>query len=167
MAQLIKLPFFSLALVLLTYSTFGWYIGGSAISWSHWFREQGEAWGWFLEDEVIFLFLHFLAGGVVLLITSSLAAPVAIITIVFGSSFKSDKKAMIAVLLWSFAIVVMFRWVADFSRFFLLICAAILAKLELERQQYPEWQVMSILIITCLGGFALGLLSYYNVDWIG
>lgn len=162
MAQLIKFPFLSLAIVMLTYSSFGWYVGSSAVSWSHWLGEQGQTWGWFLEDEAIFLLLHLMAFGVILLITASLAAPVAIITVVFGSSFKSDNRAMIAVLLWSFTVVVMLRWVADFSRFLLLFSAAILAKLELERKSYPEWQVMSILIMICLGGFALGLLGYYG-----
>ena len=162
MAKFITLPFFSLAIVMLTYSSFGWYVGSSAISWSHWLAEQGETWGWFLKDQSIFLLLHVIAGFVVLLIAGSLAAPVAIITLIFGSSFKSDNKAMIAVLLWSFAVVIMLRWVAGFSHFLLLLCAAILAKLELQKLNDSHWQVMSILILICLGSFALGLLGYYE-----
>ncbi len=162
MAKFITFPFFSLAIVILTYSSFGWYVGSSAISWSHWLAEQGETWGWFLKDQTIFLLLHVIAGFVVLLIAASLAAPVAIITLIFGSSFKSDSKAMIAVLLWSFAVVLMLRWVANFSHFLLLICAAILAKLELQKLNNSHWQVMSILILICLGGFVLGLLGYYE-----
>ena len=162
MAKFITFPFFSLAIVVLTYSSFGWYVGSSAISWSHWLAEQGDTWGWFFKDESIFLLLHVIAGFVVLLISASLAAPVAIITLIFGSSFKSDNKAMIAVLLWSFAVVVMLRWITYFSHFLLLLCAAILAKLELQKFNNSHWQVMFILIIICLGGFVLGLLSYYE-----
>ncbi|MDJ0731448.1 MAG: hypothetical protein QNJ33_15805 [Crocosphaera sp.] len=162
MTKFIRFPFFCLVIVVLTYSVFGWYVGTSAITWSDWLANQGEAWGWFLEDEAIFVLLHLLAGGVVLLITASLAAPVAIITIVFGSSFQSDNKAIVAVLLWSFIIVLMLRWIAWFAQFFLLLSAAILAKLELQKLGYPQWQVMSMLIILCLGGFALGLLGYYQ-----
>ena len=162
MAKFITFPFFSLAIVVLTYSSFGWYVGSSAISWSHWLAEQGDTWGWFFKDESIFLLLHLIAGFVVLLISASLAAPVAIITLIFGSSFKSDSKAMIAVLLWSFAVVVMLRWITDFSHFLLLLCAAILAKLELQKLNNSYWQVMFILILICLGGFVLGLLSYYE-----
>ncbi|MDJ0511132.1 MAG: hypothetical protein QNJ64_18030 [Crocosphaera sp.] len=162
MAKFITLPFFSLAIVILTYGSFGWYVGSSAMTWSHWLAEQGKTWGWLLTDQTIFLLLHFIAGFVVLLISASLAAPVAIITFIFGSSFKSDSKAMIAVLLWSFAVVLMLRWITDFSHFLLLLCAAILAKLELEKFNYSHWKVMSILILICVGGFILGLLGYYE-----
>ncbi|MDJ0599857.1 MAG: hypothetical protein QNJ37_13555 [Crocosphaera sp.] len=164
MAKFIRFPFICLSIVVLTYGVFGWYVGHSAIAWSHHLAKQGEAWGWFFEDETIFLMLHILAGSLVLLITASLAAPVAIITILFGSSFKSDNKAILAVLLWSFIIVVMLRWIAFFAHFFLLFCGAILAKLELQKLGYPQWQVMSILIFICLGGFALGLFGFYNFD---
>ncbi|MDJ0658822.1 MAG: hypothetical protein QNJ42_04960 [Crocosphaera sp.] len=163
MAQLIRFPFFCLTIVVLTYGIFGWYVGYSATAWTHWLANQGETWGWFLEDQTIFLMLHVLAGAVVLLITASLAAPVAIITIVFGSSFQSDNKAIVAVLLWSFIIVIMLRWIGYFAHFFVLLCAAILAKLELQKLGYPQWQVMSLLITICLGGFALGLLGYYQL----
>ncbi len=162
MRKFIKFPFFCIAIVILTYSAFGWYIADSANTWSHWLAEQGEAGGWVLKDETIFLMLHVLAGAVILLITASLAAPVAIITIVFGSSFKSDNKAILAVLLWSFIIVLMLRWIAWFSNFFLLLCAAILAKLELQKLGHPQWQVISLLILICLGGFGLGLFGYYQ-----
>ncbi len=161
-AKLLGFPLFCLAIVVLTYSSFGWYVGSSAITWSHWLANQGEAWGWVLKDEVIFLLLHLLAGGVVLVITASLAAPVAIITILFGSSFQSDNKAIVAVLLWSFIAVVMLRWIGDFSRIFLLLSAAILAKLELQKLGSPQWLVMFLLIVICLGGFALGLVGYYQ-----
>lgn len=164
MAKLIRFPFFCLAIVVLTYSIFGWYVGHSATAWTHWLANRGETWGWFLEDETIFLMLHVLAGCVVLLITASLAAPVAIITIVFGSSFQSDNKAIIAVLLWSFIIVLMLRWIYYFAHFFLLLCAAILAKLELQKLGYAQWQVISMLILICLGGFTLGLLGYYQLQ---
>ncbi|MGK7886010.1 MAG: hypothetical protein AB4057_15475 [Crocosphaera sp.] len=163
MGKLIAFPFLCLAIVVVTYGTFGWYVGSSAVTWSHWFTNQGEAWGWVLKEDAIFLLLHVLAAGVVLLITASLAAPVAIITIVFGSSFKSDTKAIVAVLLWSFVAVVMLRWIGYFSRIFLLLSAAILAKLELQKLGYAQWLVMLLLILICLGGFALGLLGYYQL----
>ncbi|ACB52920.1 conserved hypothetical protein [Crocosphaera subtropica ATCC 51142] len=164
MAKLISFPLFCIAIVVLTYGSFGWYVAQSASFWSHWLADQGETWGWILEDETIFLLLHILAGSVVLLITASLAAPVAIITILFGSSFKSDNKAIIAVLLWSFVVVMMLRWIAFFAHFLLLFSAAILAKLELQKLGYPQWKVMSVLMIICLGGFTLGLLGSYHFD---
>ncbi|WP_107667593.1 hypothetical protein [Cyanothece sp. BG0011] len=164
MAKLIRLPFFCIAIVMLTYGSFGWYVAQSASPWSHWLASQGEAWGWVLEDDTIFLLLHIFAGTLVLVITASLIAPVAIITILFGSSFKSDNKAIIAVLLWSFVVVMMLRWIAISAHLLLLISAAILAKLELQKLGYSQWKVMSILVFICLGGFTLGLLSSYHVD---
>ncbi|EAZ92716.1 hypothetical protein [Crocosphaera chwakensis] len=164
MAKFIRFPFLCIALVVLTYASFGWYIGQSASSWSLWLASQGESWGWILEDETIFFLLHILAGSLVLLITISLIAPVAIITILFGSSFQSDNKAIIAVLLWSFVIVITLRWITFFAHFFLLLSAAILAKLELQKLGYPQWKVISILIFICFGGFILGLLGSYDFD---
>ncbi|MEA5508373.1 hypothetical protein VB715_01205 [Crocosphaera sp. UHCC 0190] len=164
MIKSIKFPFLSLGVVLLTYSTFGWYVGASVTTWTHWLVERGKTWGWFFEDQTVFLVLHIVAGCVVLLITSSLVAPVALVTILFGSGFKSDNRAIFAVLFWSFAVVFMLRWLGDFMRFLILLCAAILGKLELEKQNYPEWQVLSLLGVICLGGFGLGLFSYYSLQ---
>ncbi len=164
MVKLIRVPFFCIVLVVLTYASFGWYIAQSASIWTVWLAEQGEVWGWVVEEDTIFLLLHIFAGTLVLLITASLIAPVALITVVFGSSFKSDSKAIIAVLLWSFVVVVMLRWIAFSAHLFLLFAAAILAKLELQKLGYSQWKVISILIVICLGGFVLGLLGSYNFD---
>ncbi|MEM8779603.1 MAG: hypothetical protein AAGF26_12175 [Cyanobacteria bacterium P01_G01_bin.49] len=163
MARFLKFPFLYLSIVLITYGTFGWYVGSSASRWTHLLVAQGETWGWFFENETIFLLLHILAGCLVLLITASLMAPVALVTVLSGNAFKSDSRAMISVLLWSFAVVLMIRWIVYFSQFFLLICAAILGKLELQKQDYLQWQVIVYLTITCLGGFGLGLISYYGL----
>lgn len=160
--KLISFPLFCLAIVVLTYGSFGWYVASSAITWSHWLANQGDAWGWFLKQETIFLLLHFLASGVVIVITASLAAPVAVVTILFGRSFQSDLKAIIAVLLWSFIVVVMLRWIGDFSRILLLFSAAILGKLELQKLGYSQWLVVPTLVLVCLGGFTLGLVGYYQ-----
>ncbi|HAC63081.1 MAG TPA: hypothetical protein DCF68_05960 [Cyanothece sp. UBA12306] len=161
MSWLIKFPVLSLCLVFATYSVFGWNVGNSAASLTHVLVEQGESWGWLLKDDLVFLGLHILAGIVVLVITTSLIAPVAIITIVFGSGFTSDNRAMIAVLLWSFAIVLMFSWLTYFVRLLVLLCAAVLGKLQLQSKGYPQWQVITMLIIICLGGFASGLAAFY------
>ena len=164
MVQLIKFPFFSLSIVLLTYGAFGWYVGSSVSDWSHWLAIQGESWGWFFDEETIFLLLHIIAGCFVLLITASLMAPVALVTILSGNAFKSDNRAMISVLLWSFAVVIMLRWIMYFAQFFLLLGAAILGKLELQKQPYQQWQVLSLLGLICLGGFGIGLASYYVLN---
>lgn len=164
MNWLIKFPLLSLSVVFATYGVFGWNVGDSAASLTRNLLAQGETWGWLLEYDVVFLGLHILAGVLVLAIAASLIAPVAIITVVFGSGFKSDNRAMITVLLWSFAIVLMFSWLSYFVRLLVLLCAAILGKLQLQSQGYRQWQVLTILIIICLGGFGLGLASFYGLN---
>ncbi len=164
MSWLIKFPLLSLSVVFATYCVFGWNVGSAASTLTHSMVEQGRTWGWLLEENAVFLGLHIMAGVLVLMITASLAAPVAIITVVFGSGFKSDTRAMVAVLLWSFAVVVMFSWLNYFVRFLVLLCAAILGKLELQSQGYPQWQVLLTLMIICLGGFGLGLVAFYGYN---
>lgn len=160
MTWLLKFPLLSLIIVLVTYGVFGWYVGESIATWTHSLGEQSRTWGWAVEDQAVFLGLHILAAIVIVLITSSLAAPVALITIVFGSGFKSDNRAIIAVLFWSFAVVVILRWINYFVRFLILLSAAILGKLSLQNRGMPQWQVLLILGVICLGGFSVGLLSF-------
>lgn len=162
MAWLIKFPVLSLVVVFATYCIFGWNVGLSASSLAHSLVEQGKTWQWLLDEQTVFLGLHILAGVLVLSITASLIAPVALITIVFGSGFKSDNRAMVSVLLWAFAVVFMICWLQYFVRLLVLLCAATLGKLELQNQGYPQWKVILILMIVCLGGFGLGLLTFYG-----
>ncbi len=161
MAWLINSPLLSLSIVFATYCIFGWNVGNNALSLTHSLVEQGKTWGWLLEYDTVFLGLHILAGILVLSITASLVAPVALITIVFGSGFKSDNRAMVSVLWWTFAVVLMVCWLGYFVRILVLLCAAVLGKLELQNQRYPQWQVLLMLMMICLGGFGLGLFAFY------
>ncbi|WP_267383167.1 hypothetical protein [Cyanobacterium sp. uoEpiScrs1] len=158
-----KSPFLSLSVVFSTYCLFGWNVGLSVSSLTHSLIQQGKTWGWLFESDTVFLILHVLAGVLVLIITTSLvAAPVALITIVFGSGFKSDNRAMVSVLWWTFAVVLMVCWLEYFIRLLLLLCAATLGKLELQDQGYPQWKVLLILMIICLGSFGFGLAVFHG-----
>lgn len=57
----------------------------------------------------------------------------------------------------------MLRWIIYFAQLFLLVCAAILGKLELQKQVSSQWKVVLYLMLICLGGFSLGLGSYYGL----
>ncbi|XLQ11459.1 MAG: hypothetical protein KPI85_08320 [cyanobacterium endosymbiont of Epithemia adnata isolate EadnSB Bon19] len=158
-----KSSFLSLSVVFCTYCLFGWNVGLSVSSLTCSLIQQGKTWGWLLESDTVFLMLHILAGILVLTITASLvAAPVALITIVFGSGFKSDNRAMISVLWWTFAVVLMVCWLEYFIKLLLLLCAATLGKLELQDKGYPQWKVLFILMIVCLGSFGLGLAVFHR-----
>ncbi|YAI81879.1 MAG: hypothetical protein ACQJCO_08860 [cyanobacterium endosymbiont of Rhopalodia sterrenbergii] len=157
-----KSSFFSLSVVFCTYCLFGWNVGLSVSSLTRSLIQQGKSWGWFLESDTVFLMLHILAGVLVLTITASLvAAPVALITIIFGSGFKSDNRAMASLLWWTLTVVLMVCWLEYFIRLLLLLCAATLGKLELQDKGYPQWKVLLILMVICLGSFGLGLAVFY------
>jgi hypothetical protein len=146
----------------LTYTVFGWYISRSSISWSHWLSEQGDSWGWLLKEDVVFVMLHILAALAILGITVALTAPVAVISVFFGSWLKSDVKAMMSVLGWSFAVVVMMCWLEYSVRFLVLLSAAVLARFELREAGYNNWQLLAILTIIGVGGFGTGALMFIH-----
>ncbi len=157
----LRFPWLTLALVLLAYSTFGWYIASSAALWSHQLVLMGESWKIFLDEDTVALGLHLFAALTVLLVTCGLIAPVALLTGFFGSSFKSDYRASLSILLWSFAFVVMLRWLSYFLQVLVLISAAILAKLELQELKFTELQVWLLLSAICFSGFGLGILAFH------
>lgn len=157
MTWLINSRWVALVLMFLAYTTFGWYISQSSIDWSRWLSQQGEGWGWFLEEELVFIALHFLAAVTILGITFALTYPVSLMTIFFGNWLKSDLKAMFSVLAWSFAFVLMIRWGEYFVRFLVLLCAALLTRFELREVGYNNWQTFAILALLSVGGFAIGV----------
>ncbi|BDA39945.1 hypothetical protein [Candidatus Atelocyanobacterium thalassae] len=162
MKRLIKFPFLSLIIILLTYCSFGWYLGSSASDWSYWLGQKVNAYGLSIKNETFFLLIHLIAVLIILLIIIGLSNPDAILTVVFGSSFKSDSKAMITVFLWSLITVFLLRWIVNVSTIFLLICSTVLAKLEMQKFNISRYQIIVNLFITCFGGFGCGLLSYYE-----
>lgn len=168
MAWFKNVPFLSLVLLLITYSTFGWYIDDGKAIFGNIILEQGRQWEWqailsqihLTEDQVALALVYLLALSTILLITIGIIAPVTLITIMFGSGFKSDARSIISILLWSLAIVFMLRWITFFARFFLLLCAAILAKLDLQDNGYQGWQVFSLVTSVCFIGFMGGVIAH-------
>jgi hypothetical protein len=158
-----KFPWLSLLLVLLSYAVFGWFVAQASISWSEWIVEQGKEWGWLIEDESAYLIVELLGAGLILLIAIALAAPIALVTIFFGSWLKSETKAWISILGWAFAAVFIIRWITYFIRFLVLICAALLGRLELQSAGYNDWQTFVILALICLGGFSGGVLIFMQL----
>lgn len=162
----------TIGLISVTYGSFGWYIASSSRGWTPLIIAQARAWGWeglltglgLAEEDVVVILLHVMALLAIFAITLGLMAPVTLVTIFFSSSFKSDVRSILSILLWSFAVVVMLRWFSYFARLLLLICAAILGKLELQDREYPQWQVLTVIAVTCLGSFVLGVLGYNSID---
>ena len=160
MSWLKKFPWLSLSLLILTYGVFGWLVTDSSIHWSSWFAQQEKAWGLSLQDEFINIAIHLFAILSIVLIAIVLTAPVAIMTGLFEYWLKSDVKAFLLMLGWSFTFVVLLRWIDYFARFLVLLCALILARLGLQAAGYNEWQTFVIVTFVSLSGFALGVLSH-------
>ena len=160
MSWLRKFPWLSLSLVLLSYSIFGWYVAQSSVWWSHWLVEQGKSWGWFLEQEAASGIIQLLGAALIGLISVALTTPVALITMFFGSGLKSDMRAFVSMLGWAFASVLIIRWFHYFAHFLVLLCSAILGRLDLQGAGYNQWQIFFILTGFCLGSFGLGVLAF-------
>lgn len=162
MAWLKKFPWLSLGVLLITYSVFGWFVSQAKRELSLWLIEQGQEWGWSLSETLASRIVYILGIDLILLITIALVAPVTLMTILFGSWLKSDIKAMVSILGWSFASVFILCWFDYFVRFLILLSSAILGRLELRIAGYNEWQTFMILTFVCLSGFGLGVFSFTN-----
>ena len=162
MKRLIRVPLLSSVIILLTYGSFGWYLGNSVSDWSYWLGQKVNAYGLTMRNETFFLLIHLIAVLIILLIIIGLSIPDIILIIIFGNSFKSDSKAMITVFLWSLITVFLLRWIANVSIIFLLICSTVLAKLEMQKFNISRYQIIINLFIICFSGFGFGLLSYYE-----
>jgi hypothetical protein len=162
----------SLLLLLITYITFGWYIEKGKSIYQQFFINYGRGWGWqslldsfnLVETDVAVALVYLFAGLSILAVTISLIAPVTLITFAFGSSFKSNLWSIASILLWSFAFVFMLRWFTIFSHLLLLLCAAILAKLDLQDHGWKQWKVSTLVMLLCFLGFTIGVIShsYFN-----
>jgi hypothetical protein len=158
-----KLPWLSFCLVLLTYGIFGWAIAQSSISWSESIVEQGKTWELIIDDESAYIIIDLLGVGLILLIAIALTAPIALMTIFFGSWLTSETRAWISILAWAFATVFIIRWINYFIQFLVLVCAALLGRLEIQAAGYNNWQTFIILTLICLGGFGGGVLTFMQL----
>ncbi|MGH7998498.1 MAG: hypothetical protein ACREPR_03480 [Brasilonema sp.] len=163
MVWLKKFPWLSLGILLVTYGVFGWIFTQSSLVWSQWLIGQGQAWGWSLREDWIFIDIHLLAIAIIVLVTLALTAPITLLTTFIGHSLKSDAKAFISMLMWSLAFSIILCWFVYFVRLLVLLAAAMLARLELRTKGYNEGQTFILLILFCLGGFVLGVFSFYRL----
>jgi hypothetical protein len=160
MSRTKKFSWLSLCLIVVVYGVFGWIVAQSSVSWSEDLVEQGKAWGLILDDEDATVIIDLLGVALILIIAVGLTAPIALIAIFFGILLRSETKAWFSILAWAFAVVFIIRWIAYFAKFLLLLCAALLGRLELQGAGYNNWQTFIILSLICLGGFGGGVLSF-------
>jgi len=85
MKRLIRFPLLSSVIILLTYGSFGWYLGSSVSDWSYWLGQKVNAYGLTMRNETFFLLIHLIAVLIILLIIIGLSIPDIILIIIFLS----------------------------------------------------------------------------------
>ncbi|WP_017303468.1 hypothetical protein [Spirulina subsalsa] len=134
-----RLPTRSLFLLWLIYSVFGWLLRRMTPQWQHWA----------------------LAASLIVLMALMFTAPSSIVRKFFNHLLESDSRAFLSIALLAFIAVLILTWISHFIQIILLVAALALARLELQGLGYKEWPCFLILVLICLGGFALGLGAHH------
>ena len=134
-----KLPWASLALLLLTYITFGWILSAWTLSWRAWL----------------------LTAFFVVLIALALTFPLRSIQIFFAGALRTDTRALIFILAISFFAVVLLTWFQTFVRVLVLLSSGLLARLDLHNADFKVIPTFAIMTIVSLVGLGLGLLIHH------
>ena len=134
-----KLPWASLALLLLTYITFGWILYAWTLSWRVWL----------------------LTAFFVVLISLALTFPLRSIQFFFAGALRTDTRALIFILAISFFAVVLLTWFQTFVRVLVLLSSGLLARLDLHNADFKVIPTFAIMTIVALVGLGLGLLIHH------
>jgi hypothetical protein len=160
MSWLDKMPWLSLLILFITYAVFGWSVSSVADSWVQWILETGKNLDLFLEEKLISNTIHLFALAVIIVISLCLTTLVALITFAFEKSIGSDLKAFLSVFFWSFILVLMFCFLDYFADLLVMISAAILVKLDLQKIGCKTWQTFSIIVFLASLAFGFGVISF-------
>lgn len=137
-----QLPLISLALLFITYATFGWLL-------HHW-----------TSDRAIWLAVAFgvtILGGVVTYPSRSVA-------LIFGRFFKTDTRALILVVAASILSVILLTWVQFFVDTIVLCTAGLLVSLDLKIRGWSKPISLLLIIGWQLLGLSTGLyLQYFQM----
>ncbi len=135
MSFLKKLPWATLALLLVTYSVFGW-LFSSNFSWNFWLIET----------------------ALVILIALLLTAPLTLLKAFFSQWMNSDTRAFLCVIASALAGVFIMTWFSFFAHILVLLSAGALTRLDLQTAGFSGTQSFWIIAIVSMAGFSLGVL---------
>ncbi|MDZ8032873.1 MAG: hypothetical protein RMY64_17500 [Nostoc sp. DedQUE08] len=138
MSILKRVPWVSLALVLLSYSTLGWVISETRAP--------------------IFVWVATVIAILLLIIT--LTAPWPRMTYYYSIFLQSNTRAFAVAVLAAFLFFIMIAWFRIFLDTLLIISATILVRIDFQRAGLKEGLAFSTASIFSLGGLALGALIY-------
>jgi hypothetical protein len=157
MAGLKKIPWLSLILLILVYGVFGWLY----TPWFSEFLQRRTLLTWRIEQDLALVLIYGLGSFWVILIATVFTAPVTLLTFSMSNWLKSEVRAFLSVILGALAFALIVRWFAFFTRLFVLLAAAMLAKLDLQAAGYGRWLSTLILAFLCLAAFSTGVLAFY------
>ena len=138
MSILKRVPWVSLALVLLSYSALGWVISEAHPS----------------------LFVWLVTVIAILLLIVTLTAPWPKMTYYYSIFLKSNIRAFGVAVLAAFLFFIMIAWFQIFLDTLLILSATILVRIDFQRAGLREGLAFSTASIFSLGGLALGALIY-------
>ncbi|HEY9703217.1 MAG TPA: hypothetical protein V6C58_12260 [Allocoleopsis sp.] len=136
-----KLPWVSLLILFVTYAACGWTLPAKIMYWYMW------------------LFVSLSALIICLFLTSSLK----IFDRIFSKLLATDNRAFILAILFSLTTVIFFRWINIAVRILLLVCATILARLDLQVEGFTKVQAFFILYFFSLLGLGTGILLHIAI----
>ncbi|MBD2164021.1 hypothetical protein H6G04_06335 [Calothrix membranacea FACHB-236] len=134
MSILQRVPWVSLTLLLLSYSTLGWVISETKAS----------------------LFVWAIIVLAILLFVGSLTVPWTNMTQVSSTLFKSSTRTFIFSVFAAFLFFVMLAWFRMFLDTLLIIAAAILARIDFQAAGVKQGQAFWLTSLLSLAGVALG-----------
>ncbi|MEH1833458.1 MAG: hypothetical protein V7L29_15620 [Nostoc sp.] len=138
MSILKRVPWMSLALVLLSYSTLGWVISETHAP----------------------LFVWLVTVVAILLLIVTLTAPWSKMTYSYSVLLKSNTRTFGVAVLAAFLFFIMIAWFGVFLDTLLIISATILVRIDFQRASLREGLAFLTASIFSLGGLALGALIY-------
>jgi hypothetical protein len=130
-----KIPWISLAILFVTYSSFGWTLSKANLS----------VISWIFPIATVFL------------LAAALTAPLKNSKRVIFSWFKTDIGAFLSIITTAFFAVVVFVWLHIFATGLILLSAGALARLDIQTLGFKKWQAFGILILVSLAGLACGV----------
>jgi hypothetical protein len=149
----LRLPWLSLALLLVAYATFSWFL-------THAFAHT-----------LTFSTAAYLAWGLVLAFTLLQAL---LLTTLFDELrrliarwLRSDAGYFVLILVFSLSLICAFVWNGVAIYLFVLATAELLARLDLERARVSRLQALLILTLISMTGLAIGLLASLKLATTG
>jgi len=162
MPWLKSIPFLSVALVVITYITFGWRLAEASVPWSVAFHEHLKGLGLDVDQITVLVLIHLFTLFIITLTTLALTTPITLMTYVVGNWGKSELRSVVSMVFWCFIFVVALRWFNYFTSFLLLLSAAILGRIELRYAGFGQGQSLLLLVLICGSAFAGGVYGYFR-----